>query len=262
MNLSPAESRSLFQELCIYRDSLYVIRDRLSREAQAAYNSAVGALFVATFGKRKKFSHALMKETAPVEVAAHFSRLLTVRDAGVFAAAADDGSMRQLDGLIARVGSISALHAGPEFIRWKTVSESAYASQGYGALRYAKSHADLDVLHAQFHGLEARLVEEIRTIEGGVRGPFKLTDFHIEVKVSDETDLRVLNLKPSVSYKEAVRFLMKSGVNPRVMNPYLEADYAARLGLDAFGNDFPKPAAPKATPAASETVMQGELVGV
>jgi hypothetical protein len=252
MTPNPAEARVRFESLVVYREGLVEVRDRASKEAQALLDAGLKALFVARFGKRKKYSRTLLKERDEAAMTALYVGLLTKRNSVLVAEGADAGSLSFLDREIERLARFAELRAGSEFVLWRSVDDTSYSSMGYGATRYAKNHAEMDRLHAEALGIESVVRHDVKVFPAslGLRS-FSITSFHVWVKVAAATDLRLLPLKSALSLKESVRQALRLGSNPRVMCPFLPHGYEASVGLDSFGNDIPAALPKKQEPAAA-----------
>lgn len=102
-----------------------------------------------------------------------------------------------------------------------------FASQGYGAEKYARCRAYL-------FGL---------TVPDQL--PWKLVDHpsedRVEVRVccdpKDRNEVIGRGLSRSVSIRDAVKACWKLGCQPRVFWPFLDPDFEKKNGLDFYGND-------------------------
>lgn len=102
---------------------------------------------------------------------------------------------------------------------------------------YGNYHTGNDDTYARV----AAMVDEAKVKMYGIPVEIrKGTFYEVWVDVASETDLEILRRKPGMTIKEWVRFCLKNGTNPQVYNPFLPFDFAAKLGMDWWGNDLPK----------------------
>lgn len=111
---------------------------------------------------------------------------------------------------------------------WRSVYSGAYLSQGFGADAYAKGSAEMALMEARAHGFTGDVSKDDRS-----------GDWVVYLRATPLA-LAILNRKPSMPMREWVRLCWKSGLNPRVFNPFLPAGYEERVGLDYFGNETRK----------------------
>ena len=146
-----------------------------------------------------------------------------------------------------RVFSLLAAKANvPSDGVWRSayvVPDSAYASQGWGARKYARSAAEVRLLDYKQYVLNARVEEQFHPFDqpvrcaGGdtIRGWY---EYHVMVPATG-LGLAILRRKPGLPLRDFVRSCWKAGVNPRVSQPFLPADYEAQVGLDHWGGELP-----------------------
>ncbi|UBF29841.1 hypothetical protein K9N68_37155 (plasmid) [Kovacikia minuta CCNUW1] len=118
--------------------------------------------------------------------------------------------------------------SGDEWVEYGSVSTDTYASQGFGAIKYALGAAQRMELKAKYNGLETRIdkIDRGRCKQYGVQ----YADFKVMIRGS-ETDVTVLKYKEGVSLKEKVRWMWKNGINPRVYYPFLPHGYEESNGI-------------------------------
>jgi hypothetical protein len=187
-----------------------------------------------------------------------------------------DARINAIDTELQQLAPVVPILPGPARL-WRAVSESSYSSQGWGAPKYARQAAQLDVDHAQGHGVPAeirkRMIGWCATCNQDVgiydsdwnaavpdhkdqagRGcpgvAFKthhgslgqsswrfVCHYEVWVSVAEDLDIEVLRLKPDIPLRETVRLCWKRGVNPRVYMPFLPHGYEEQEGLDRFGGE-------------------------
>lgn len=111
---------------------------------------------------------------------------------------------------------------------------SSYSTQGYGASRYAKSSAESVATNAQSFGVRARVERMADSVRDEIYNHTEV--FVVYVATDSDLDVEILKRK-RVDMREWVRACWTRGVNPRVYNPFLPADYEERVGLDFFGGE-------------------------
>lgn len=121
---------------------------------------------------------------------------------------------------------------------------STYATYGNSCISYARNIAEMRAEAPRFYGLEAS-VEPVKKdprphygystydTSGGVRS------FQVMVMVAADLDVEILRRKPHPPFRDQIKSMLKRGINPRVVDPFLPFDIAQKLGLDNFGNDLP-----------------------
>ncbi len=246
--MTPPEARTRFAELTADLSRLYETRNRLSAEAQAAFNAETAAIFAGYYGKRRTYNAAKLRAEHGPEYDALFARRKGEMEAAAVAAKADEAAYKAIEAEIKSVGEVAELRPGSEWLDWESVSEHSYSSQGWGARKYARQAAEQYQLHAEFNGLEAITDERVETYDKtwGGGGTFSVATYVVRVKVAEPIDLAILKHKPAPSLKETMRHWLRKGVNPRVYMPFLPYGYEESVGLDSWGNDV--------TPRAGATV--------
>jgi hypothetical protein len=125
--------------------------------------------------------------------------------------------------------------------RVDTIYSSTYASQGFGAVNYAKGAAErlADAFRAQNIPVEVR--EAKRATNPGGRGwrgeqlpSTESCEFQVWAQCDHDKAQWALNQK--TDFVEVVRLCWKRGVNPRVYYPFLPVGFEEKNGLDFFGN--------------------------
>lgn len=106
-----------------------------------------------------------------------------------------------------------------------SIGTHLYSSQGFGALHYAKGHAQRIANHYILNGIPAVIEEERDS---------NLTYFKAMVNCSH--DLMTLLKFKSIDIEKDVINLLKNGLNPRVYYPFLPYNYEKTIGIDSFGN--------------------------
>lgn len=110
---------------------------------------------------------------------------------------------------------------------------STYSSQGFGAETYAQGAARVFMMHI-FHCAPNARIEKIHSTTTG-----KVQGFAVYVSVEDPIDAEIIKRKPGLTTREWVKACWKTGINPRVLNPWLPVGYEERNGIDYAGNDVP-----------------------
>ncbi len=106
------------------------------------------------------------------------------------------------------------------------VYESAYGSQGLGAMKYATGSAELTADRLRSIGLSA-VVEQIKI--PGTRREVYAAKVLVDVDPADMPMLK--RAKVSVSLVDEVAACWRRGLNPRVYNPYLSHGFEERHGI-------------------------------
>jgi len=146
----------------------------------------------------------------------------------------------RLDTIIVRIVGLLEPRAGDVPLEIFDVWVQTYRSQGFGAVKYAESKADMIAMEAAnaTGGKVATRVEKVYS-EKGSGGPMEEPiSFKVLAHVKDESDIVLIGLKPHWPLREAVRQCWSRGVNPRVYNPGLPHGYEESEGLDFFGRDL------------------------
>jgi hypothetical protein len=125
------------------------------------------------------------------------------------------------------------------WVKYDSVGEDAYRSQGWGAIKYARQSAEgyVDALRA--NGVDGEVRERVDrwTSHLGTGERLSLTYFDVYAGCN-QLACDIIRHKPSITLREWVRLCWKRGVNPRVYNPFLPHEFEAIAGLDYFGNDL------------------------
>lgn len=150
---------------------------------------------------------------------------------------ASDDCKRDLATIAARL----EVPKGSSWIPIGSSSESEYRSQGYGAEKYAKAAAESIADKARACGLEVRIlqVEAHRYTERHWRTGANMGErisYRFEVEALATTlGAQILEYKPQIPLREAVRLAWARGTNPRVAMPFLPYEFESENGLDHFG---------------------------
>jgi len=136
---------------------------------------------------------------------------------------------------------------GENWNLYRSISNSAYHTQGYGADRYAQKAVELDLPVAAQYGLEAEIrVRRLRDDPAWTGSPkTDVTYYEMWVK-AEALDLWILKQKPGLDMVEFVTACWKNGTNPRVLCPMLPHGFEEEHGIDYWGNrdgSFPEPPA-------------------
>lgn len=70
-----------------------------------------------------------------------------------------------------------------------------------------------------------------------VRASYRKTLWEVRVPLAEDLDVEILKKRPPPTAKEQVRNLLKHGINPWVVDPFLPRDIMEKLGLDWQGRD-------------------------
>jgi hypothetical protein len=134
-----------------------------------------------------------------------------------------------------------------QWIKYHSVDEGAYRSQGFGAIKYAMQAAEGYVDELRANGVDGEVRERVHKWDSHLTGePLSMTYFEVYAGCT-ELACDIIRHKPSITLREWVRLCWKRQVNPRVYNPFLPHGYEEKVGLDYFGNDLKA-----AQPAAAE----------
>lgn len=102
---------------------------------------------------------------------------------------------------------------------YKTSYLYTYLTQGLGADSYARNALSTSVAHCTALGLETKT-----TYDGEVNA------YRLWIK-GDKVDVAIAQNKPGLSLAETVQALWKSGVNPRVIFPFLPWGFEEKHGI-------------------------------
>lgn len=197
----------------------------------ASWRRAEMRLFAKKFGPRAKFNWAKLNATP--EGAAFlkdFEKRQIVRRFVAFWAAREHAVEEQLLAL-ARAEDV-VVPVTDEWTLINYVFVGTYSTQGYGAEKYAKVHANSIVDDAKHAGLDIKLEEAYSDAIGGRR-----TLIGWEVWAMTTPDGKeLLTRKPGLPLREVVRRYWAQGCQPRVRFPSLPHDFEEKNGLDYFGN--------------------------
>jgi hypothetical protein len=110
-------------------------------------------------------------------------------------------------------------------------STHAYASQGFGAVRYAEGKAILESLKPAHYGIKYEIEKQHLSYcrQYGVESAI----FKVVVQL-EELDTLVLKFKPEATLKEFVSGCWKRGLNPRVYYPLLPHGFEEEMGISHF----------------------------
>lgn len=236
------------------------VRAGLRATLQAEYDAEGLAEFRRVHGKRRKFRYSLLD--------ADWRKATEVRYLERFDREGCAAELKTLRDTVPKLAEGAELQPG-DWRMWRSVPESAYGSQGWGATKYAREAAERDVEHARQSGVEAELRERrwgsCRTcgqivnadpahttwpprpgahdrcigVEFKSRGDarYVFADFEVWVKLAEPVDLVILKHKPGVSMRDFVKQCWARGVNPRVYCPFLPHGFEERQGIDFQGRE-------------------------
>lgn len=108
---------------------------------------------------------------------------------------------------------------GDNWTVYKTSYLYTYSTQGLGADSYARNALSTSVAHCTALGLENKVSydQEVRAYRLWIKG--------------NEVDVAIAQNKPGLSLVETVQVLWKSGVNPRVIFPFLPWGFEEKHGI-------------------------------
>lgn len=124
-----------------------------------------------------------------------------------------------------------------------SIDSGTYSTQGFGAEKYTRNHAEQDADRIRYTNLPVHIRTHVWEWERSAHdrwAPNSITYFEVWAPVETEEQVDVLTRKPGPSLKEWIRLCWKRGVNPRVYNPFLPYGLEEKLGLDYFGNQTQK----------------------
>lgn len=201
---------------------------RAERAVQDGYEKALEALYKGVF-PRRKFSSARCFDELPERARAVLDEWRSKASA---LSAENSGVVQAMESKLKALAVDAPVPKADEWLRWTEVSSTSYNSQGYGACKYAKDHAQQDADKAVYHGVEAEVREENphTTKRWGVRH----ATYVVYVKTTPD-GLTLLGYKSGVPLVEWVRMCWARHTNPRVYNPFLPSDFEDKHGLDYFG---------------------------
>jgi hypothetical protein len=209
--------------------------ETLRNEAGAAILAAAKARFPRRrFGDDAQKALQAMGDDGGAIVGPFHARLLT--EATAFADLTE-GLIGKLQ-VLAMATDIPVHDASPpDLLVMVAVSRaSSWSSQGFGANKYAKAHAEADADIARALGL----VAEVRPVgEHKIGGsyPRTLIDYGTFANTT-WTGWEVAVRKNAVPLRDWVSNCLKRHVNPRVYYPFLPHGYEEKVGLDFHGEDF------------------------
>lgn len=209
---------------------------KLASETDAIYKS-VNLLFTTfqhdkfkqLYPKKRKFNYTLIKDN--LEVKSRFEKDKSFLD-GEFEKYWQ--AKKIIEKNLFDLAQEIEINKTKEFILWKTVGDSDYATQGFGATHYAKGRANEYYDHAIFYGLEC----EVKRIEKDKDKSY-LNGFEVCIK-TDSIGAQILDKKEGIDLKTWLKNCWRRGVNPRVLNPFLPDGLEEKFGIDYFGGDIVK----------------------
>jgi len=135
---------------------------------------------------------------------------------------------------LATVVEPEALPDGAELQQVDWVYSGAYASQGFGAMKYTREAGQAMADKAVYYGLKA----EVKEIGEGVNCGYGIVLRDVGVFANVDADgWDVIRRRPGVPLRDWIRSCWRRGVNPRVYNPFLPYGLEERMGLDYFGGE-------------------------
>ncbi len=127
---------------------------------------------------------------------------------------------------------------------------------------YARRAAECRAQELQTDGFEVK-IERVDKIFGvgdsgavgadGVRRGFRKVLWEVRVPLAEELDVEILKKRPAPPIKEQIRNLLKHGINPWVVDPFLPRDIMEKLRLDWQGRDVPDAKFAGVAPPTTET---------
>jgi len=223
----PENPRDAFQELlgllhnglCSQLDT--AINDGFTEELQAAYKA---------LHPKKKWDQVKAFCACP-EVNARWEPITKQVGDTYFA------QQKAIKDMLDDLAEKAEVHPGEEWNLSRSVSNTDYNTQGFGADRYARASVEQGLPVAAMYGLEAeirvRYLRDSPTWKGSPKT--NVTYYEMWVKASP-LDIEILKRKPGLTMKEWIAACWRAGTNPRVYNPFLPHGLEEKLGVDYFGN--------------------------
>lgn len=216
--------KSQFRRLLKLKERLSERFYRMRDEINSKYDDALRIAYKAKFPRRKWIISKSMIDNADEHNAIFAQwRSVATRTSKNYYKARDD-----IEAQLKEMAPHTKLY--PTDLVWSKyyVSDSyTYASQGWGARKYAMGSAESRVLEAAQHGLESHVVIKDRGYNKGASFTVwvNIDGLGVEILKRRHTDL--------VAW---VRQCWASGTNPRVYCPFLPHGFEEKHGLDYFGN--------------------------
>ncbi len=214
-----------FEEFELFKENSWAAQKRLQTE----FDAACAAEFKRLYPKRKMPECPITK----------------LPDIETFRAPWDEMADKMLAAQITKIEEYEralhelALRPTPvtcDLYQMDRESGSSYATQGYGANKYAFESLRQRADKAEFHGL----IAEVRKIgEHRVAGTYPWTVEEYGLFVNTTTaGWEMVKRRPDTPLREWVRLCWKRGVNPRVYYPFLPHGYEEKEGLDFLGGEI------------------------
>lgn len=215
-------------------------RATVFKEAQARYDAEQSLMFSSRFGKMKKFNRDLIRDDPEYKALVdRYTNNYTGLAHVLYMRYADD--ITQIEFVLSQLAEHITLRPEKEWTQWTSVSETRYSTQGWGANKYAKNHAESEADTARYFDIPVEVRERYVKYDPPIHSHYNGTSYgyhEYDVVVAlGQFQLEVLKRKPGITMKETVRLLWKRGVNPRVYYPFLPQGYEEKVGLDHFGNE-------------------------
>ena len=236
--------------------ALVEARERLARRREVLHEAAPRAILVAALaalGRRRRPRYLVAALAGPSRESAAIAALrclfgddepwasrLAVAPVVERRERLDAELRREIRILDAQIRALAAhvrVEAGTAEYPIRTHYRSTYATQGWGADRYARGAADLEAVER-----DSVLSDEER--DAGVRVEVEPVEWGYRVVargLADRLDGIAIDQRPVCrSLPQQVADCWRRGVNPRVLNPWLPADFEARHGIGYDGSIRPK----------------------
>jgi hypothetical protein len=179
---------------------------------QAAFEQACAANFKKAY-PRRKFS---MSKSETINQPAHgeiFKRFSEIADWQYRSERAEDV---RINWLLDSLAVAADLPKTEEETAVRIIDESAYRSQGWGAAKYARNAARDDADAANFHGVEARVLESVRDYGDGL----KVQEFRVMAKTT-AMGWDIIRRRPGMTILQWAVNCWRRGSNPKVYNPFI-----------------------------------------
>jgi len=123
-----------------------------------------------------------------------------------------------------------------EFRTVYTGDPYTYASQT-DAAGYARRAAECRAAELKADGFEVKIERVDRILPCADRPGQRKTVWEVRVPLAEDLDVEILKRRPPLPVKEQLRGLLRHGLNPWVVDPFLPRDIMEKYGLDWQGRD-------------------------
>jgi hypothetical protein len=230
------EARDWFFNILTIRQEEYDNLTAKIKILQSEVDNKIQALFVSKFGKRKKFKRSLLGDIPEYQgIQNHYFGDYGIQHQLSIERQAIE---EQFNYVLSILGEQSEIVKTEDWHDYKSVDESSYSTQGWGAAKYAKASADATLTETSQY-VESKVEERFHPYDKPITTQYygTLTGWTEWVVMVKTADIEILKRKPGLPLRDWIKACWKKGVNPRVYNPFLPTGLEDKLGLDYFGGE-------------------------